>query len=169
MRKLRPEKGDCRFTGHPPPGRPSAPGPHPAPPPAAEGGGGRAGPGTVYLVSARGGDRRGARGRARRSRARRPDSGFLALAGRKSGRFSGAPARRPSSLPARAPCPPGTSASFPFSPPARLLLSPRARPHPVAPGLLSPLSASAALPTAAQLLTCPLLSLSLSLRQGLAM
>lgn len=91
-----------------PPGRPWAPGPLPAPPPAAEWGGGRAGPGTVYLVSARGGDRRGARGRARRSRPSVPT---------------------PASWLQRA----GSRGVFPEPPPAappRFLPAPRARPAP---------------------------------------
>ena len=115
--------------------------------PSSRGEGGRAGPGTVYLVSARGGDRRGARGRARRSRARCPGSRFLALAGQEVGAFFRRPQpRRPSLLPARAPRPPGTSASFPFSPPAppsfpRSALDLRASappgPRPASPGFVS--------------------------------
>lgn len=98
----------------------------------------------MYLVSARGGDRRGARGRARRSRARCPSSRFLALAGQEVGAFfRRPPPRRPSPLPACAPRPPGTSASFPFWPPAPPLLSPDRpwtcghppRPAPTPPGL----------------------------------
>lgn len=82
----------------------------------------------MYLVSAQGGDRRGARGRAQRSRALSPGSRFLALAGQEVGAFfRRPPPRHPSPLPARAPRPPGTSASFPFLQPARPRLSPLRR------------------------------------------
>ncbi|XP_077836039.1 uncharacterized protein LOC144337091 [Macaca mulatta] len=95
----------------------------------------------------RGGDRRGARGRARQSRALGPGSRFLALAGQEVGAFfRRPPPRRPSPLPARAPRPPGTSASFPFSPLARPSFPRCARvpagtgPAPAAPGLSPALS-----------------------------
>lgn len=84
----------------------SVPGPFLPPPPRfprPPRGGGRAGPGAAYLVSTRGGGRRGARGRARRSRPCVPaPASWLGGAG-SWGVFPEAPASAP--LPASCPLP----------------------------------------------------------------